>query len=113
MGWLRLVGSLKLQVCFAKEPYKRDYILPKRPRILRSPLIVATPYIESGKLLGSSHGGVKKTRIVAYRVRARGEGLPKMSKSKRQRERRHTRGQARKNERMKERGDERERRTHE
>jgi len=23
MGWLRLVGSLKLQVSFAKEPYKR------------------------------------------------------------------------------------------
>jgi len=31
MGWLRLVGSLKLQVCFAKEPYKRDDILQKRP----------------------------------------------------------------------------------
>jgi len=30
MGWLRLVGSLKLQVSFAKEPYKRDYILQKR-----------------------------------------------------------------------------------
>jgi len=26
MGWLRLVGSFKLQVSFAKEPYKRDYI---------------------------------------------------------------------------------------
>ena len=24
-GWLPLVGSLKLQVSFAKEPYKRDY----------------------------------------------------------------------------------------
>jgi len=24
MGWLRLVGSLKLQVSFAKEPYKKD-----------------------------------------------------------------------------------------
>ena len=23
MGWLRLVGSLKLQVSFAKEPYKK------------------------------------------------------------------------------------------
>jgi len=44
MGWLRLVGSLKLQVSFAKEPYKRAYILPKRPIILRSLLIVATPY---------------------------------------------------------------------
>ena len=26
-GWLRLVGSLKLYVSFAKEPYKRDNIL--------------------------------------------------------------------------------------
>jgi len=71
MGWLRLVGSLKLQVCFAKEPYKKVYILPKRPIILRSLLIVATLYIEFGKLLGSAHGGVK--RIAVYRVRARGE----------------------------------------
>jgi len=44
MGWLRLVGSLKLQVSFAKEPYKRDDILQQRPIILRSLLIVATPY---------------------------------------------------------------------
>ena len=26
VGWLRLVGSLKIQVSFAKEPYKRDHI---------------------------------------------------------------------------------------
>jgi len=44
MGWLRLVGSSILQVSFAKEPYKRDDILQKRPMILRSLLIVATPY---------------------------------------------------------------------
>jgi len=31
MGCLRLVGSLKFQVSFAKEPYKRDDILQKRP----------------------------------------------------------------------------------
>jgi len=36
MRWLRLVGSLKTQVSFAKQPYKRDDILPKRPIILRS-----------------------------------------------------------------------------
>jgi len=30
MGWLRLVGSLKLYVSVAKEPYKRDEILKKR-----------------------------------------------------------------------------------
>jgi len=45
MGWLRLVGSIQLQVSFAKEPYKRDDILQKRPIILRSLLIVATPYV--------------------------------------------------------------------
>jgi len=45
MRWLRLVGSLKLQVSFAKEPYNRDDILQKRPIILRSLLIVATPYV--------------------------------------------------------------------
>jgi len=45
MGWLRLVGSLKLLVSFAKEPYKADDILQKRPVILRSLLIVATPYV--------------------------------------------------------------------
>ena len=44
MGWLRLEGSSKLQVSFAKEPYKRDYIVQKRPIILGSLLIVATPY---------------------------------------------------------------------
>jgi len=46
MGWLRWVGSLKLQVSFAKKPYKRDGILQKRPIILRSLIIVATPYQE-------------------------------------------------------------------
>jgi len=40
MGWLRLVGSLKIQVSFSKEPYKRDYILQKRPIFLRSLLII-------------------------------------------------------------------------
>jgi len=44
IGWLALVGSLKLQVSFAKEPYKRDDILQKRPLISRRLLIVATPY---------------------------------------------------------------------
>jgi len=33
----------KFQVSFVKEHYKRDYILQKRPIILRSLLIVATP----------------------------------------------------------------------
>ena len=33
MGWLRLVGPFKLYVSFAKDPYKRDDILQKRPII--------------------------------------------------------------------------------
>jgi len=44
MGWLRLVSSLKWLVSFAKEPYKRDDVLQKRPIILKSLLIIATPY---------------------------------------------------------------------
>jgi len=47
MGWLRLVGSLKALLSFAKEPYKRDYILQKGPIILRSLTIVATPYLHA------------------------------------------------------------------
>ena len=47
MGWLRFVGSLKLQVSFAKEPYKRDDILQKRHIILKSLLIVATPCLHT------------------------------------------------------------------
>jgi len=43
MGWLWLVGSIKPWVFFAKELYKTDYILPKRPRILSILLIAATP----------------------------------------------------------------------
>ena len=43
LGWLRVLGSLKLRVSCAKEPYKRDDILQKRPVILRSLLIVSTP----------------------------------------------------------------------
>jgi len=33
MGWLRLVGSINLWVSFAKETYKRDNIVQKRPII--------------------------------------------------------------------------------
>jgi len=43
MEWLRLVGSIKLQVSFAKEPYERDDILQKKLKILSILLTVATP----------------------------------------------------------------------
>jgi len=44
MRWLQLVRSIKLQVSFAKEPYKRGYILQKRPVILSILLTVAITY---------------------------------------------------------------------
>jgi len=47
MGWLRLVGSIELEVSFAKEPYRRDDILQKRPIILSILLTVATPWYAS------------------------------------------------------------------
>jgi len=43
MGWLRLSGSSKSYVSFAKEPCKRDDILQKKPIIWRSLPIEATP----------------------------------------------------------------------
>ena len=46
MGWLRLVGSLKLLVSFEKQPYDSDDILQKRPVVLRSLRMVATQQIQ-------------------------------------------------------------------
>ena len=43
MGWLQFVGTIKLEVSFAKEPYKRDDILPKRPKHL-SILMTVSPH---------------------------------------------------------------------
>jgi len=48
MGWLRLVGSLKSQVSFAEYGLFYRALSQKRPIILRSLLIVATPYRQSG-----------------------------------------------------------------
>jgi len=44
MGWLRLVGSLKSYVSFAEYRLFYRALVQKRPTILRSLLIVATPY---------------------------------------------------------------------
>jgi len=43
MGWLRLVGSLELQISFAEYSLFHRALLQKRRIILRSLLIVATP----------------------------------------------------------------------
>ena len=45
MGWLRLVGSLKLDVSFAEYSLFDGALLQKRPIVLRSLLIIATPEI--------------------------------------------------------------------
>jgi len=45
MGWLWLVGSLKSLVSFAEYGLFYRALLQKRPIILRSLLIVATPYV--------------------------------------------------------------------
>ena len=45
---------MKLQVSFAKEPYKRDTTLQKRPRIVSILLIIATPYVWNFMLIPSS-----------------------------------------------------------
>ena len=47
MGWLRLVGSFKLYVSFAEYRLLYRAVLQKRPIILRSLLIEATPYDHS------------------------------------------------------------------
>ena len=44
MGWLWLVGSIKLYVSFAEYRLFYRALLQKRPIIVRSLLIVATPY---------------------------------------------------------------------
>jgi len=44
MGWLRIVGSLKWQVSFAEYRLFHRALLQKRPIILRSLRIVATPH---------------------------------------------------------------------
>jgi len=43
MGWLRLVGSLKLYVSFVEYSLFYRALLQKRPIILKSLLMVATP----------------------------------------------------------------------
>jgi len=47
MGWLRLVGSLKLQVSLVEYRLFYRALLQKRPMISRSLLIEATPYVAS------------------------------------------------------------------
>ena len=63
MGWLRLVGSLKFYVSFAKEPYISDDILQKRPIISRSLLLVSE--FRDLEASHSGHGGVLFRRLIS------------------------------------------------
>jgi len=73
MGWLRLAarGSLKLQVSFAKEPYKRDYILQKRPIILRSLLDVQSCWV--------SHVNVSQVHVAHHSLVVRHDSFTRVS----------------------------------
>jgi len=63
------LGSLKLFVSPAKEPYKRDCILQKRPVILRSLLIAATPYMKRhAPAFGGHKGSVGDGRGIFFLV---------------------------------------------
>jgi len=69
MGWLWLVGSWNQQVSFAKEPYKRDYVLQKRPIISRSLLIVATPHTHTHtRTQTQAHKHAEKSHSVLWTV---------------------------------------------
>ena len=59
MGWLRLVGSLKLLVSFAEFRLFHRALLQKRPIILRSLLRVATPCLQV-------HGSFSSTEPYDY-----------------------------------------------
>jgi len=62
--WIRLAGSLKLCFSFAKEPYKRDYILQKRPVILRSLLIVGTRYSSKALFIVTATRYVLRVHVI-------------------------------------------------
>jgi len=65
VGWLWLVGSIKLQVSFAKETYKRNYTLQKRPIILSILLTAATPYQSLPHIIPSPHSASRTPRELA------------------------------------------------
>ena len=68
MWWLRWVGSIKLQVSFAEYHLFYRALLQKRPIILRSLLIVATPYLpcREGKTWSPSRWVSLLTYCVSY-----------------------------------------------
>jgi len=65
MGWLQLVGSLKSLVFFAENSLFYRALLQKRPIILRSLLIVATPYtFEESDKVAETHVYIHKCMYI-------------------------------------------------
>jgi len=64
MGWLRLVGSFKIQVFFAEISLFLRALLQKRLEFLGSLLIVATSYLSASSLSGEE---ALKARITERR----------------------------------------------
>jgi len=63
MGSLRFVGSLKSQVSFAKEPYKRDYVLIQST-IIQSTQQHSTKVNEAYAKCGWCHSAVSNFSVV-------------------------------------------------
>ena len=68
MGWLRLVGSLKLQVSFAAYRLFYRALLQKTPVMLRSLLIEATPYPQWQRTFENFYLLVASRRMLGPRV---------------------------------------------
>jgi len=66
MGWLQVVGSLKWQVSFAEYRLFYRALLQKRPIILRSLPIVATPYAQYAKMQWRQRLCEQWTRVSGY-----------------------------------------------
>jgi len=73
MGWLRLVGSLKLYVSFAEYSLFYRALLQKRPIILRSLLIAGTPYSETRRKESARQGKRGQERAGEGREGKRGQ----------------------------------------
>ena len=83
MGWLRWVGSLKLQVSFAEYRLFYRALSQKRPMILRSLLIVSTPYKMQSQFVsfvycvgGGSYVHIRMSRVTHMKESCHVYGCP-------------------------------------
>jgi len=66
MGWLRFAGSLKLYISLENICLFCRALLQKRPVILRSLLVVATPYQETDQTFKKKPVGLPKKNVLDY-----------------------------------------------